>query len=341
MKNKKIQLLLHLIPLLLIINMIIRWRFATTISPDTYSYFEIAKTLPYVDNSTFPIGYPIFLKSINYLFDNYLISYKILAFLCLAFSLIFVRINNFYWREIWVLFTFSSFLRMAPYGLSETLLIPLLILVFYYNFQFLNNKILKQKFIIFYPILLFSCVLIKYSSLFFIVANFIFGVYLRFIKDEKQWTYLKVSIISAILSGLYLINNYWITGFTMGERFPPSEEHLDISVSLLQILYSLNPLYYDNGIGKNLYISLISSIVFGIVFLYIILRFLYKNKDTMEHKMIIFNILNSILFLIGTLYSYFTVTIDNLGYRLLLGYYIFLFFAVIIALSKFRSKAIL
>lgn len=54
--------------------------------------------------------------------------------------------------------------------------------------------------------------------------------------------------------------------------------------------------------------------------------------------MLIFSILNSMIFLMGTIYSYFNTKIDHLNHRLLLGYYLFFFFAVIVALPQFRHR---
>lgn len=360
MKSKKLDLLFYLIPLLLIIYLILRWRFTKTASPDTYSYIDLAKVLPYISQaeykSLFPIGYPTFLKVLGFLSNSYEIAYKIGALICMLYSLIFVKIKNFYWREIWSLLTFYTFLSILPWGWSETLMIPLLIMVFYYNHQFLNNQIPRKKFILFYPILLFTCVLVKYSSLFFIIAHFVFAIFLKFSKDKKFWDYLQVFIISSILSSIYLLYNYIITGKAMGKRIPPTEEHLQVAYSLHNIPSGFipRPFLYPKTEQWQVSLDWILPPILGGFFSILLIRMIYnyfidnclKNRNllqlqiTLDGKMMIFNILMSILFLLGTIYSYFTTTIDPLRARLLLGFYLFFFFSVIIALPKFKNRNI-
>lgn len=52
--------------------------------------------------------------------------------------------------------------------------------------------------------------------------------------------------------------------------------------------------------------------------------------------MLILNILLSLVFLLGTIYSYFVTKIDILDFRLLLGYYVPIFFSVIVALPIYK-----
>lgn len=284
-KNIRLDFLFYLIPIFLVANLFVRWNLTRTFSPDTYDYIDIANVFPYIsqaeDSSLFPVGYSIFLKIINLFFNDYMISYKVGAFLSLIFSLVFVRVKNFYWREIWVLFTFYSFLEMMPWGLSETLLVSLLTVVFYYNHQFINDEMKSRKFLLFYPLLLLSCVLVKYSALFFIIAHFVFVLFLKWIKDKKFWIYLKVSVISLLLSGLYLLNNYWVTGFAMGKRVPPDGSYFNIRLSFSQILFNLNPFFHTKGeylgISFGWGVTYFLSILFTLFFSGIILRYFWNN----------------------------------------------------------------
>lgn len=361
MNSKKIDILFYIIPIFLIVNLFIKWEFTQTISPDSEGYMDLARHFPYItemetynnhvimrvgQTTLFPLGYPIFLKMINSIFDDYLISYKVGAFLCVVFSLAFVRIKDFYWREIWMLFTFYPLLKLAPWAWAETLLVPLLIMVFYYNHRFLSGNISSKKFIFFYPVLLFLCVFIKYSSLFFIITHFIFGLYLRFIKDKKSIAYFKVSILSLGVFVLYLFNNYFLTGFMTGERATEPKYILKILYSFSQVLFCMNPFI---NIGTNyrefsiefyllIAISALSSLFILYFFWKNIINFLQSKSN--DKRLLILMLLHSGLFLMGTIYSYFTTKIDALDYRLLLGYYLFFFFAVIISLPKFKNRNI-
>lgn len=342
--NNKLDFGFYIIPIFLIINLFVRWEITNTITNDTLNYIQLAKVLSNSDNthffSLFPIGYPILLAIIDFFIDNYIISYKVGAFLCLSFSLTFVKINDFYWREIWTLLSFHTFLSLTPMAWSETLMIPLLIIIFYYNYHFINDNISSKKILLFYPILLSSCVLVKYSSLFYIIAHFAFTLFLKFIQNEKYKTYLKITIISSILSIVYLIINYILTGFFTGKRLPANEEQIANTFRFFQIIYNLNPFI---GLSSNLgnITNIIFSTPFFIFFLGIILKYIKISKiKSNNNSLFIFNLLNSLFFLLGTLYSYFNTRIDPLDYRLLLGYYIFFFFSIICALSQFQYKNI-
>lgn len=361
MNSKKIDILFYIIPIFLIINLFIKWEFTRTISPDSEGYMDLARHFPYItemetynnhvimrveQTTLFPLGYPIFLKIINSIFDDYLISYKVGAFLCVVFSLVFVKIKDFYWREIWVLFTFYPLLKLTPWAWAETLLVPVLIMIFYYNHCFLNDKISSKKFVLFYPVLLFLCVFIKYSSLFFIIAHFLFAMYLRFIKDEKSITYFKVPALSLGVFILYLINNYYLTGFMTGLRASELKYILKILYSFSQVLFCINPFinigtnYRDFTLELYLLVAIctLSSLFILYFFVKNIINFLQSKSN--DKRLLILMLLHSGLFLMGTIYSYFTTKIDALDYRLLLGYYLFLFFAVIISLPKFKNRNI-
>lgn len=355
MKNK-LDLGFYLIPILLVLNLFIRLNTIQSSSPDTYAYIDLAKKFPNIDNSLFPIFYPLCLKIVNFICNDYFISYKIICGISLLFSLFFVKFKNFYWREIWTLFTSISLMKIICFGWSEIIVIPLLLLIFYYNHQFLNNKISSKKNLTYSSLLLIICVLTKYSSLFFIGAFIAFSVILLLIKDKKAKTYIRISSIASVGSIFYLLINFVLTGHPMGERIPPDGVDYNIRLSLSHILFTLNPLFSGKqinylGLSWDWEIAYLVSFLFFIFFVTVIIK--YFNKDISisknitgirisikggESKILIINIIISTTFLFGTIYSYFITKIDILDFRLLLGYYLPFFFAVIVALPNRKNK---
>lgn len=57
--------------------------------------------------------------------------------------------------------------------------------------------------------------------------------------------------------------------------------------------------------------------------------------------MLILNILLSLVFLLGTIYSYFVTKIDILDFRLLLGYYVPILFSIIISLPVYKHRNVI
>ncbi|MDR2206976.1 MAG: hypothetical protein LBE36_12575 [Flavobacteriaceae bacterium] len=337
MKTKIVDSLFWLIPISLIINLFLRWNINSYLSPDSFDYFKIADHLPSITTSVWPFFYPLLLKIVNFVVDNYLVSYKVLSVSSLLFSLLFVRINHFYWKEIWTLLSFFSFLRIFPFGLSEVVLIPFLILIFYINHHFQNNKQSENKFILFNSIFLFITVSIKYSSIFFLIAFILFTVLLKFRKNILFKAYLKSSLLTLILCGLYLTVNYIETGFLIGERQPPGGSYHNIRLSISQIVFTLNPFFHTkvyNYLGLFSFgwsIAYLFGFIFSLIWLFLITG---KGISFMKNNLIILLLINSLCFLAGTIYSYFVIKIDILDFRLLLGFYTFLFFAVIISLPR-------
>ena len=283
MKTKfNLDLGFYLIPVLLFCNLFLRWEFTRSVSPDTYDYIDLAENLPMIQDSLFPIFYPICLKIINFITHDYLIAYKVVCGISLLFSLSFVRIKNFYWREIWVVSTFLSFLRIAPWGWSEIVMIPLLLLIFYYNYQFLMDKITSKKFVIFNSLLLIISVLTKYSSLFFVGAFIGFSAILFLIKDKKAKPYIMSSFVSLLGGILYLFVNYSLTGYAMGKRIPPDGEFYNVRLSFSQMLFNLNPFFHtrtDNYLGLSFGwgVAYMGGLIFLLLFDWIILRALRKS----------------------------------------------------------------
>lgn len=347
-RKKFVECFFYVIPILLIINLFMRWNLTRTISPDSKNYFELAISFPKIPDSLFPIFYPLVLRILNIFFNDYEVTYKVLAFSSLIFTLIFVRFKNFYWKEIWILMSFLSFLRMAPWALSEVIIIPLFILIFYVNSQFLTNKKRSNDFIIQNSILLIITILTKYSSVFIIIGFILFSIFLYFRKRRASISYLISSCIALLGTFLYLSINYYYTGNFTGKRIPPDGEYFNIRLSISQIFFNLNPFFlgkvekYLGFFSFEWSFSYLAAFIFLIIWLFLLINAFLKKIIPQETKfLILLNISAAILFLLGTIYSYFTTKIDILDFRLLLGFYTFFFFSVICALPNFKNKDLL
>lgn len=343
MKQKFPLLFFYILPILLILNLLLRFKLTLTTSPDSYDYFKISEALPKIITSMWPFLYSLFLKITNTAVNDYLISSKIISLLSLSFIIIFVKIKNFYWKEIWTLLCFFSFQRLFPLSLSEVIFVPLSFLLFFYNYQFLTQKLSSKKFIIYNSLLLILLFVTKYSGLFIILSFILFTVYLKISRRLYFSTYFRSLFIALSVVTIYLICNKFITGYFMGLRTPPDiNGYHNIRLSLSQIFFNLNPFFHtriDNFMGlfsiswNQAYLfSFISTILWGTI----LIKNLKNKPNLIDLKVLL--LACSSFFLVGTVYSYFTTKVDILDFRLLVGYYTFLFFAIIISISQKKVR---
>ena len=169
-----------------------------------------------------------------------------------------------------------------------------------------------------------------------------------------------MSSFVALLGGmLYLFVNYSLTDYAMGKRVPPDGVYYNIRLSFSQILFNLNPFFHtrtDNYLSFSFDwgVAYWGGVVFLLLFGWMIFRALRKstifskpliiskiNERAGGGKILILNILLSLVFLFGTIYSYFVTKIDILDFRLLLGYYIPILFSVIVSLPVYKHRNVI
>lgn len=336
--------LFYLLPLGVIINIIFSWQTSRFKSPDTLNYLAISQDLPQIKNSLFPLFYPLILKTFSLFTDNQFIIGKVICLISVLFIFYFSKIKDFYWKELWVIFTFAAFQNNYPYVLSESILLPILLLFIYTNYIYLNDKLSSNRFLFFNSLFLFLLFITKYNSLFLILPFPVFIVFLWKIKNKIQpKAYFQSMIIVGVSASLYLLLNFILTGHFTGDRSNILHEmtyksYLSLSIpgtlicldpysfSLVKILYIPQLLYKYGFLWKLPYLI---NFIFLITFLILFIRM--KNKKISNFS--IFCILISFSFLIFSVISSYYVRIDSLGPRLSLIFY-FVFFIAVIAFMK-------
>ncbi len=357
--NLDLTRLFYLLPIMVFANLFLCWTTKSFLTWDSMRYIELAKTFPDINQvpwanqwsaSIFPIGFPIILKALTFFTGDFLLSYRILSITSLLFVFIFVKYKNFFWREIWALMCFGNLLQLFPYAWTEVIFVPILILLFYCNYQFLSNKLTNNRFIIYNISLFFIAILIKYSSLFLVGGYLVFAsilylsrynkhkiAMLSMLQNEasKYKIYLIVSIIAIIFFLSYTYFNYCYTGYFMGNR-DPSKCHYKLS--LFNVLFTLNPFNFRlSNYGRlNNYMLLISFVA---MCFYISIFYRGIKKQVKNIPLVILLLLSSFVFLILSIYSYLTTALDILGVRLLLVYYLFLYFAVIVIVDNTKNRS--
>lgn len=343
-KNQNIvSSLFFIIPIGIIINMFLSWKEIIYYTPDSYSYIGLSKSLPDIKYSLFPIFLPVLLRIFSFFTKDYDIAFKVINLLSVIFIILFVRVKNFYWKEIWVIMTFSSFQNIFPMAWTENLFFSFLIAYCYYNFKFLNREINKNQFLFYNSFLLIIMCLLKYNAMFIIIGSIISGFLIR----KKDYFFSKYCFFSTIISGtlfsVYLVFNFFQTGSITGNR--------DLPNNFGYINYFINsvrnvPLTYDPVAFSLQRIAVKIKLEYGFKYITILpyitsylisffsIRYLIKLKNIKIDAFSFFCIISSINFLVFTFITGFNTKIDVLDFRLLLSFYVFLLIGIINTLKN-------
>lgn len=282
-------------------------------NPDSIRYMRFAHLFPEIDNTTTPLGYPLFIKFFTFFGTDEFWSSKIVGVFSLLFIIIFAWRKNFFLKEVIVLCSLFSFLSIFAFTMSEALILPFVFLFIYCSNQIINGKLKGIKGIFYLSLSLIALYNIRYSSLFFIGGTGLFG--LLFWKKE----YSKIFIVSAI-AGL---------GFIVGYKFLFIDYfNADYLNTFLEIgLYPTSKLLIEFGQGLattfNPFIhianpagGMINYAIYGIGIINItLIIYLFLSKKLKETEKFIL-----IIGVFGIICSYFIqyfYAITPLDYRLL------------------------
>lgn len=314
------------LPLLLSINLMFHWNSQSFITEDSRVYFSIADNLPSISESTFPILYPLVLRIVNTFFSDYNLAYKIVNIICIAFTFGFLYAKKFFWKPVWTLLCFASFLEIYYHAWSENLVIPLLMVFFYLNHKFLTNTNNSfSRYITINTIVFVLLFLTKYNSAFFIAGIIPFVLLFRSQIGKKSKFLLISATAAIILCVFYLLLNKYNTGYMVGSRTDVIQMSFlrYVVLSLANIPITIDP--YSFALLKILYIKThfyLWTVPYVIAFFGMIIFFWWIIKKVLLNN---FNkfcfILCTVFVLLSMISAYFT-RVDILGPRLLLGFHL-------------------
>ncbi|WP_332453003.1 hypothetical protein [Chryseobacterium aquaticum] len=282
-------------------------------SPDSIRYMRFAHVFPEIDNTTTPVGYPLFIKFFTFFGTDEFWSSKIVGLLSLLFIIYFARRKNFFLKETIVLCSLFSFLSIFAFTMSEALILPFVFLFIYCSHQIINKKLTGFKAIFYLSVSLITLYNIRYSSLFFIGATGFFG--LLFWKKE----YSKIFIVSALIGLSFIVgykflfidyfNSDYVNTFLEIGLYPTSKLLKELAQGLAT---TFNPfIHISNPSGGK-----INYAIYGIGIINIILMiYLFSSKKLNETEKFVL-----IVGVFGIICSYFIqyfYAITPLDYRLL------------------------
>lgn len=314
--NSKYEKLLQTFLVVLTYAMII-FRFLSNekgrVSPDSIRYLRQSEMFPIIDNTTAPLGYPLFIKLFTFFDIDDFWSSKLVGILAYTFILFFAYKKRFFFKELMMASALFSFVSIFSYTMSEALTLPFVILFFFTAHQIIKNKISQLQGILYLTFLLILLLNIRYSALFFCVGSFVFGL----MKIGKH--YWKSFAISGVLGvgfyGLYKItfidyfNKDYINSFLeIGLKSTPQ-----LLIELFQgLTTTFNPFIHiadPNGgmINYGIYSIGLMTII-AMIFLFV------KSKLSETEKFIL---TVSFITIILSYFIQYVYSVNALDYRLL------------------------
>jgi len=282
-------------------------------SPDSIRYLRQSDIFPIIDNTVAPLGYPLFIKLFTFVGLDDFWSSKLVGILAYTFILIFAYQKKFYFKEILVTSALFSLVSIFSYTMSEALVIPFLVLLFYTAKAIIAGKISTNKGIVYLSLLLILMINVRYSALFLCLGTVFFGLL----------SYRKAYWKSFVISGMIGIGFYGLYKISFIDYF--NENYLDTfleiglkstSVLLTELFQGLattfNPFVHiadPNGgvINYGIYgIGVLTMLAMVIIFI--------KTKLSESEKFIL------VISVVGIICSYFiqyVYSVNAMDYRLL------------------------
>ncbi|RZJ49069.1 MAG: hypothetical protein EOO19_06320, partial [Chryseobacterium sp.] len=139
LREKHIQISMVIITLVMtILRFLLNEKGRT--NPDSIRYMRFAHLFPEIDNTTTPLGYPLFIKFFTFFGADEFWSSKIVGVFSFLFIIFFAWRKNFFLKEVIVLCSLFSFLSIFAFTMSEALILPFVFLFIYCSTEIINGK---------------------------------------------------------------------------------------------------------------------------------------------------------------------------------------------------------
>ncbi|UOE40030.1 hypothetical protein MTP09_08860 [Chryseobacterium suipulveris] len=282
-------------------------------NPDSIRFMRTSDAFPVIDNTVTPLGYPLSLKLFSIIGIGEFWGSKFLGIVAFLFIVYFAWKKKFYVKETILVCGLFSFVSIFSYTMSEVLILPFVFVFLFVARQIIIDELKGAKAFLLLSLMLVILYNIRYSSLFFIGAVFLYGV-INFCKHFGK-TFVFSSLVGfgfVVLYKLLFIDYFdekYVQNFLNIGLHPTSK----LLVELFQgLATTFNPFIHIANPGGGI----INYAIYGIGFLNILLMiFLFvKGKLSESEKFLIF------AGIIGIICSYFIqyfYSVNAIDYRLL------------------------
>lgn len=282
-------------------------------NPDSIRFMRTSNVFPVIDNTTTPLGYPLSLKFFTLFgFDEFWSS-KIIGILAYLFIAYFAWKKKFYLKETILVGGLFSFVSIFSYTMSESLILPFVLVFLYVARQIIIGEINGLKAFIYLSLMLIALYNIRYPALFIIGGVLLYGI--LNLKKHYGKTFIYSGITGLVFVMLYKLlfidyfNETYVQRFLNIGLHPTSK----LLIELFQgMATTFNPfIHIANPAG-----GIINYGIYGIGLinlLFIIVLFL-KNKLSETEQFLVF------IGVSGIVCSYFIqyfYSVNAIDYRLM------------------------
>lgn len=282
-------------------------------SPDSIRYMRQSEIFPIIDNTTAPLGYPLFIKFFTYFGIDDFWSSKVVGILAFTIILIFTYQKRFFFKELLITSALFSFVSIFSYTMSEALTLPFVVLLFYISHQILENRTSNKKGILYLSLALIFLINIRYSALFLCFGCIFFGL----INCKKF--YWKSFVISGIAGVVF----YVLYKFLFIDYF--NEKYIDtfLEVGLKSTPKLLSELFLGLGTTFNPFVhiadpngGIINYGIYGIGIFTILGMFFIFNKTKLSNTERYILTL-SLVSIVCSYFVQYVYSVNAIDYRLL------------------------
>ena len=283
------------------------------VNPDSIRFLRFAKVIPEVDNTTTPLGYPAAIKFFSWFGMHEFWASKAVGIAALVFILVFAWKKKFYLRETVVTVALFSFVSIFSYTMSEALILPAVFLFLYVTRNCIVGVYRPMQALFFLSLSLILLFNIRYSSIFFMGACFLFGVW------KFRRNYSRVFILSPVIAGIFVIaykflfidyyNPDYVQTFLEIGVYPTSK----LLPEFFQGLFTtFNPfIHIADPAG-----GIINYAIYGVGFLNVLLIILLLSRSHLSESEQFFAV-SGITGIICSYFIQYVYAINALDYRLL------------------------
>ncbi len=200
-KIKKEKVIQFCLIILTVIMIVIRFLLNEKgrVSPDSIRFLRFANVFPEIDNTTTPIGYPVFIKLFTVFGLDEFWSSKVVGLLSYTFIIWFAWKKKFYFRETILIGGLFSFVSLFAATLSEAFTLPFVFIFIYFSSQTINGKYSLWKAVFLLSTSLIVIYNIRYSGMFFMGSCILFGLY------SYRKNYGKIFITSGCIGFVFIV----------------------------------------------------------------------------------------------------------------------------------------
>ncbi|MGZ5189259.1 MAG: hypothetical protein ACXWB5_07490, partial [Kaistella sp.] len=282
-------------------------------NPDSIRFMRTSNVFPVIDNTTTPLGYPLSLKFFTLFgFDEFWSS-KIIGILAYLFIVYFAWKKKFYLKETILVGGLFSFVSIFSYTMSESLILPFVLVFLYVARQIIIGEIHGLKAFIYLSLMLIALYNIRYPALFIIGGVLLYGI--LNLKKHYGKTFIYSGITGLVFVVLYKLlfidyfNETYVQRFLNMGLHPTSK----LLIELFQgMATTFNPfIHIANPAG-----GIINYGIYGIglINLLLIIFLFLKNKLSETEQFLVF------IGVSGIVCSYFIqyfYSVNAIDYRLM------------------------